>query len=99
MHLPAEFEIVVKDLWELRVQLLTDRLEKNARAEVLHSSQQQNETEEGTGQRRHKNWDVKGKKTPTMLESLGLCYMAVVILHLPISLGDLHRYETYLSHL
>lgn len=29
---------------------------------------------------------------PTLIESLGICYMAMILLRLPISVGDLQRY-------
>ena len=96
LHLPAELEIVVKDLWELRVQLLEYRFEKVANTEAVFSSQQRSETEEGNVQQARKKWEARGKETPALLESLSLCYMAMVILHLPISLGDLHRYFVWL---
>lgn len=93
LGLPAELEVVVKDLWELRIQLLKDRLEKGADAEAVFSSQQQSETEGGKDQQKRKKWEARGKETPSVLESLGLIYMAIVILRLPVSMGDLHRYS------
>ena len=44
--------------------------------------------EEGDGQL----WKVKAKKLPTLVESLALLYMGVVLLRLPVSMGDIHWY-------
>ena len=34
----------------------------------------------------------KTKPLPTLIETLALCYLASIILRLPLSIGDLHRY-------
>jgi hypothetical protein len=44
--------------------------------------------EEGDGQQ----WKVKAKKLPTLVESLALLYMGLVLLRLPVSMGDIHWY-------
>ena len=93
-HLPAELEIVVKDLWELRIRLLQDRLKTAVDVDEVFSSQPQTDTEDGARDSMPgKKWELRGKQMPTMLETLSICYLALVILRLPISLGDLHRYQ------
>lgn len=92
-QLPAKIEIVVKDLWELRVRLLENRLDTAADAEAVFSSQQQNDREESNDHRARRKWETRGKATPSVLESLCLIYMAASILRLPVSIGDLHRYS------
>lgn len=42
--------------------------------------------------RRGENGKVRGRNMPTLIESLGTCYLAFVLLRLPISVGDLQRY-------
>jgi len=96
-QLPAEIETVLKDLWELRVQLLENRLDIGADAEAVFSSQQQSDREEGNDHQVRKKWEARGKKTPGVLESLCLIYMAASILRLPVSIGDLHRYSDWMS--
>ncbi len=44
--------------------------------------------EEGDG----KSWKVIGKKMPTLIETLALLYIGTVLLRLPVSMGDIHRY-------
>lgn len=48
------------------------------------------EKEEGNG--RGEIFKVRGRNMPTLIESLGTCYLAFVLLRLPISVGDLQRY-------
>lgn len=89
LHLPGEIELIMKDLWELRLQLLADRLKTGVEKDVVHSSQQQRETETRISRIR-KKWDMRGKESPRVSETLALCYMAMTILRVPISLGDLY---------
>jgi len=96
LQLPAEIEVVVKDLWELRIQLLENRLDTGADAEAVFGSQQQNHREEGNDHQARKKWEIRGRATPSMLESLCLIYMAAIILRLPVSIGDLHRYSGWI---
>ena len=91
-RLPSELETVVKDLWELRLQLLKDKLKTTADAEEVFSSQPQTETEdEGETNNRDRKWDLRTKQMPTLLETLSICYLGAAILRLPIGLGDFHQ--------
>ena len=92
--LPAELETVVKDLWSLRLQLLKSKTGATSDEDTVFSSQPQSETEtedkhDGVG----REWKVGGKDMPTLTETLGLCYLGMILLRLPISIGELHRYE------
>ena len=92
--MPAELEIVVKDLWELRMRLLQDRLKTAVDVDEVFSSQPQNDNEdEMKDSMLGKKWELRGKQMPTMVETLGICYLASTILRLPLSLGDFHRYQ------
>ena len=83
----------MKDLWELRIRLLQDRLKTAVDVDEVFSSQPQTEAEdEATHFTRGKKWERLGKQMPRMVETLSICYLASIILRLPISLGDLHRY-------
>ncbi|KAL8793784.1 MAG: hypothetical protein Q9195_003614 [Heterodermia aff. obscurata] len=76
-HLPAELEIVVKDLWELRIRLLQERLKTAVDVDEVFSSQPQTDAEDEAGDfLRGKKWERLGKQMPTMLESLSICYLA-----------------------
>lgn len=92
--LPAELETVVKDLWALRLQLLKSKADPTSDVDTLFSSQPQSETEtevkhDGVG----REWKVRGKDMPSLIETLGLCYLGIILLRLPISMGELYRYE------
>ena len=88
---------MVKDLWSLRLQLLKSKTGATSDEDTLFSSQPQSETEtevqhDGVG----REWKVGGKEMPTLIETLGLCYLGMILLRLPISIGELHRYEVCL---
>ena len=92
--LPAELETVVKDLWSLRLQLLRSKTGATSEEDTVFSSQPQSETEtEDKHDGVERQWKVGGKDMPTLIETLGLCYLGMILLRLPISIGELHRYE------
>ncbi|KAK5018472.1 hypothetical protein LTR16_002013 [Cryomyces antarcticus] len=96
--LPAELETIIRDLWALRLQKLTGKVENDFDAEVesqlqLYSSQTDTESEADIpmlGKRRKKSVD----STPSLIDTLGLCYLGLLLLRLPVNLGDLHRWAT-----
>ena len=83
----------MKDLWALRLQLLKGKTAAISNDEVVFSSQPQTETEiESNGEEVGRKYKVEGKVMPTLIETLGFCYLGMVLLRSPISMGDLHRY-------
>lgn len=84
----------MKDLWALRLQLLKNKTGATSEEDTVFSSQPQMETEteredEDVPSREYK---VKGKAMPSLIETLGLCYLGVVLLRLPVGMGEIHRY-------
>ena len=98
--LPEDLESVVKDLWSLRLQLLDTNTNATSDDETVFSSQPLSETEEvekvEAGKREYK---IRGKAMPTLIETLALLYLGTVLLRLPISMGDMHRYSRELPDL
>ena len=90
--LPSELEVVVHDLWALRLQLLVDEFgiisHHDGEASVYSS---QIESAEHEGSTLERGMGVKGEKLPMLVESLGLCYLGMVLLRIPVNLGDLQR--------
>lgn len=83
---------MIKDLWSLRLQLLKSKTDTTSDEDELFSSQPQSETEidderEGIGRK----WKVREKEMPRLIESLGLCYLGMILLRLPVSIGAMHR--------
>ena len=92
--MPAELENVVKNLWALRLQLLKDRTLVDSDGDTVFSSQARTEDDEIESKSKYgQAWKARAKAIPTILETLGLCYLGTVLLRLPLSLGDMHRYE------
>lgn len=83
----------MKDLWALRLQLLKEKIIEISNEDPVFSSQPQTETEiESNGEELGREYKVEGKAMPTLIETLGLCYLGMVLLRSPISMGDLYRY-------
>ena len=84
---------MVKDLWALRLQLVNSKIDEESEANTLFSSQTESETEtESKDHDEGPKWMVSGKVMPMLIETLGLCYYGMVLLRLPVGLGELHRY-------
>jgi RNA polymerase I-specific transcription initiation factor RRN7 len=89
---------VVRDLWELRLRSLVDKFDDSQEeddATQLFSSQAptaaattdaEDETDQETSLTARKPTD-----NPRLVETLGLCYLAALLLRLPVSIGDIHR--------
>lgn len=90
--LPAELESVIKDLWALRLQLLKDRVDPESEGNMVFSSQRESEKEAESKNDGKREWKVRGKEMPVLNETLGLCYLGMILLRLPVSLGDVYRY-------
>ncbi|OKL59360.1 hypothetical protein UA08_05400 [Talaromyces atroroseus] len=97
---PADIEKIVKDLWGLRLQNLTDKYDVS-----LDEPDEDTGTETFSSQTpavasvEDKDQNLKGQKTsrkstdsPLLKETLGLCYLACLLLRLPVSVGDIYRY-------
>lgn len=56
------------------------------------SSNDEADDEKDEDNRRRENVKVRGRDMPILIESLGTCYLAFILLRLPISVGDLQRY-------
>ena len=88
---------MVKDLWSLRLQLLKNEISATFDEETVFSSQPQTETEtenetETESGNVERVWKIKEKKMPTLIETLGLCYLGMILLRLPVSMGDIYRF-------
>lgn len=93
LGLPSELENTVKDLWALRLQLLGDKF-TTQNTDMVFSSQVESDTDvESKSNGGYREWKTKDKKLPGLIESLGLCYLGSILLHLSISLGEIYRYQ------
>ena len=89
----------MKDLWALRLQLLKGKTVAIADEDAVFSSQPQTDTEiESNGEEVGRVYKVEGKAMPTLIETLGLCYLGMVLLRSPIGMEDLHRYAREIYH-
>ncbi|KAJ5183312.1 hypothetical protein N7492_000928 [Penicillium capsulatum] len=92
---PEQFEGVVRDLWALRLQKFklrindtTDDEDDGDHAPELFSSQP-SQTEESDDEHFKSRSSVL--KWPHLLDAVALCYLAAILMRLPVCVNDFHR--------
>lgn len=83
---------MIKDLWALRLQLLKEKISEPDSSDVFSSQPGTEGVAESTEDEKTREWKVQVKEMPTLMQSLGICYLGAILLRLPVSLGDFHRY-------
>lgn len=83
---------MVKDLWALRLQLLKKKLSGTDSSDVFSSQPGSEGEAESMGDEKTREWKVRVKWLPTVVQSVGICYLGAMLLRLPVSLADFHRY-------
>ncbi|KAF2010423.1 hypothetical protein BU24DRAFT_378431 [Aaosphaeria arxii CBS 175.79] len=92
--LPAELETVVFDLWTLRIMQLEEKIGESQ----AHSSQSQlftssaSEGEETESEKRTTSREKKLSHAPSLMDTLALCYLGIITLRLPLTIGDFHTW-------
>lgn len=100
--LPAELELITLDLWALRIAQFGDRIASENRADSQPQSQvfstletEESETDDARGTLRNsKGRDKKLGDVPNLLDCLGLCYLSILTMRLPITPGDIYHWAT-----
>src|ERR1700750_1731905 len=87
---------MVRDLWTLRLQNLTNRMASDPSHDSesqsqLFSSQSEDTAEPSSGTDLTSR-AAKSISTPNLIQSLALCYMGANLLRLPLYLGDFVRW-------
>jgi RNA polymerase I-specific transcription initiation factor RRN7 len=101
---PEELETIVRDLWGLRIRLLFGKRDEeggygSGRGTLGFSSQSEGENSDTDGATsRSSRWSKKSGgiakegKLPRLLETLALCYLGILLLRLPTSLGEIYKW-------
>lgn len=97
---PAELEAVVKDLWDLRLRGCPRDEDEEGGVKwdaTFHSSQDDFSTPEGKEgfMGREESWDpLQGGEwpTPSVVDTLVVCYLACLLLRIPTALGDIRTW-------
>ncbi|PLN84478.1 RNA polymerase I-specific transcription initiation factor Rrn7 [Aspergillus taichungensis] len=90
---PAKLENIVRDLWALRLETLSDKINtfsEKDEPEFFSSSQPAAATEA----EKHTEAPKIGSKYlqwPRLIDSIALCYLAALLMRIPISIADFHR--------
>ncbi|EBA27336.1 RNA polymerase I specific transcription initiation factor Rrn7, putative [Aspergillus fumigatus A1163] len=85
------FQVVVRDLWALRLESLSERLRDPAeddREPELFSSQPATTLDEPEGA-----FKLSGRAAqwPRLIDTIGLCYLGCLLMRLPVTIGEFHR--------
>jgi RNA polymerase I-specific transcription initiation factor RRN7 len=94
-HLPEELEKVVRDLWALRIRAVKGLGEEfegdGASTGFSSTSEGETEVEDGVGieMRRRLKKLARAKGLPKLIETLAMCYSAVLLMRLPVTVGDM----------
>ncbi|KAF2430075.1 hypothetical protein EJ08DRAFT_697620 [Tothia fuscella] len=89
---PKEFESIVQDLWAIRLDQLSDRMDLDALSESETDSQTfSSQSDDGSSSEGGESMNsrlVKVSSSPKLPQSIALCYVASHLLRLPIFIGD-----------
>lgn len=95
--LPSELWTVVRDLWTLRLAQQADKLETPpAPDQERQASFTKAETSEESENEAPDASQVSAKKasdSPVLVETIALCYLGILLMRLPVSIGDMYRYK------
>lgn len=98
---PEELEGLVKDLWALRLQRAQKRVvyesgtETEAPSSQVFSSQSESEATSASRSARRSRKKQREKVqegSPRLMETLALCYIGLLLLRLPVTVADIHRW-------
>ena len=95
---PADItiQVVIRDLWALRLQTLKtkagDPSESDTQSMIFTSTSQESDSATTYDRRRRPKHRWLGKDIPKLLDTLGLCYLGMLLLRFPCSLGDVNRW-------
>ncbi|KAK5689108.1 hypothetical protein LTR17_026511 [Elasticomyces elasticus] len=95
--LPEELEILVRDLWTLRLQRLRNRVSYDSETETdtqshHFSSQSDGETSASEAKHDRKRTRTKIDGTPNLMDTIALCYMGALLLREPLTIADLYHW-------
>jgi RNA polymerase I-specific transcription initiation factor RRN7 len=100
---PQELETIVRDLWGLRLGVLHRSREERSgygsgTGTMGFSSTSEGDSDtDGTGMksfgsRRSRKSAVEEERLPKLIETLGLCYLGILLLRLPTGLGEVYKW-------
>ncbi|KAF2762368.1 hypothetical protein EJ05DRAFT_473280 [Pseudovirgaria hyperparasitica] len=93
---PDKLEAIIRELWQLRLTKLHDRLPDDAtdtdgesQFYSSHSEDDKTPQEAGLDDARLRRHGRNPTTTPSLMDAIALCYIGLVCLRVPVTLGDL----------
>lgn len=88
--------MLVKDLWALRLHRLQNKISYESETDTeglssqVFSSQSESESASASRSSRRRRNDIRPKEgTPSLLETLSLCYTGTLLLRIPVTVADM----------
>lgn len=100
---PSELETVVRDLWGLRVRILYGEKEDEGIYDSgtgtigFDSTDGETDTDGGmsmASRRSRRSVNRRKGRLPRLIETLGLCYLGILLMRLPTSLGEIYAWAS-----
>ncbi len=88
-----DIQIIIRDLWSLRLQMLkdiTDGPTEDGGIQQLFSTQSETENSDTDAIEGRESKTRHLENAPRMIDTVALCYLAILLLRLPISLGNVY---------
>lgn len=94
--LPDELEMIVQDLWMLRILQLGHKIRNDSQDSSSSQvfSTQESETEVDGDSMLLPSKKKKLEENPTLIDCLALCYLGILTLRLPVTPGDIYTWTT-----
>lgn len=93
--MPSELWTVVRDLWTLRLAKQVDKLETPSTPDQeRQASFTKAETSDESGNEVPNALQASGKNasdSPVLVETIALCYLGILLMRLPVGIGDIYR--------
>ncbi|BCR84176.1 TFIIB-type zinc finger domain-containing protein [Aspergillus chevalieri] len=90
---PAQFENVIRDLWALRLEGFSSKINTNMSETETEEPEVFSSQAADTDDESDKAFKPSGKRVqwPRLVDSIALCYMGALLMRLPIGIADFHR--------
>ncbi|KAF2401649.1 hypothetical protein EJ06DRAFT_474872 [Trichodelitschia bisporula] len=91
---PEELEMIVHDLWALRLQSLSTSMDTDPFSDTESQTPMYSSQSEDTGAESDATSVVRTRSTPKLVHMLALCYMGAYLLRLPVFFSDFFTWVT-----
>ncbi|KAE8134117.1 hypothetical protein BDV38DRAFT_166945 [Aspergillus pseudotamarii] len=92
---PAQLEHVVRDLWALRLETFSNKIQDPSEGDEIEFFSSQLTAEQQEEEPDIVKFGGKHLQWPRLVDSVSLCYLGAFLMRLPVGIGDFHRMIMY----